>query len=124
MATLSVSTSRVEPKPQKRFSTRLPRLLCKVDRNSQLNGPRTNVRLRLRPGSVGRFPTMDAATGYSAPIHALLVEIREPEEAGLVAVSIDEGAEFRVELTSRGQSTWVAIRRLESRSSHAAIDVQ
>jgi hypothetical protein len=48
---------------------------------------------------------MDTATGYSASIHALLVEIREPEEAGLVAVSIDEGAEFRVELTSRGQST-------------------
>lgn len=48
---------------------------------------------------------MDTATGYSAPIHAwfeLLVEIRGLEEAGLVAVSIDEGAEFRVELTSRG----------------------
>jgi hypothetical protein len=68
-------------------------------------GPRTEVRLRLRPRSVARFPTMDTATEYSAPIHTwfdLLVEIRELEGAGLVAVSIDEGAEFRVELTSRG----------------------
>ncbi len=52
---------------------------------------------------------MNTATGYSAPIHALLVEIRELEEAGLVAVSIDEGAEFRVELTSRGYEYLVAI---------------
>lgn len=48
---------------------------------------------------------MDTATAYSAPIHNwfdLLLEIRELEEAGLVAISIDESAEFRVELTSRG----------------------
>ncbi len=48
---------------------------------------------------------METATAYSASIHPwfdLLVEIRELEEAGLVAVSIDEGAELRVELTSRG----------------------
>lgn len=48
---------------------------------------------------------MDTAIEYSAPIHTwsdLLLEIRELEEAGLVAVSIDEGAVFRVELTSRG----------------------
>lgn len=48
---------------------------------------------------------MDTATEYSASIHTwldLLTEIRELEEAGLVTLSIDEGAEFRVELTSRG----------------------
>lgn len=56
------------------------------------------------PGSVGRFPTMDTAE-YRASIHTwldLLTEIRELEEAGLVTLSIDEGAEFRVEITSRG----------------------
>ena len=48
---------------------------------------------------------MDTATEYSAPIHTwfdLLVEIRELEAAGLVALSIDEGAELRVHLTQRG----------------------
>jgi hypothetical protein len=48
---------------------------------------------------------MDTATEYSAPIDTwvdLLVEIKELEAAGLVAVSIDEGAELRVHLTQRG----------------------
>lgn len=45
---------------------------------------------------------MDTATEYGAPIDTwfdLLMEIRELEEAGLVAVSKDEDAELRVELT-------------------------
>ena len=101
-------------------------MLSKVDRDSGglgTAGPRTNVRLRLRPGSVGRFPTMDTATGYSAPIHEwfeLLVEIRELEEAGLVAVSIDEGAEFRVELTSRAYE--YLDRDPEGRGKHAPME--
>jgi DNA-binding MarR family transcriptional regulator len=48
---------------------------------------------------------MDTATEYGAPIDTwfdLLMEIRELEEAGLVAVSKDEDAELRVELTRRG----------------------
>ena len=55
---------------------------------------------------------MDTATGYSAPIHAwfeLLVEIRELEEAGLVAVSIDDGAEFELNSRAGATNTWVAI---------------
>ncbi|HKF18467.1 MAG TPA: hypothetical protein VKF14_14915 [Candidatus Dormibacteraeota bacterium] len=48
---------------------------------------------------------MNTATEHRAPIdtwYELMVEIRELEEAGLVAVSIDEGAELRVALTRRG----------------------
>ena len=48
---------------------------------------------------------MNTATEHPAPIdtwYELMVEIRELEEAGLVAVSIDEGAELRVALTRRG----------------------
>ncbi len=48
---------------------------------------------------------MDTATEYNAPINTwfdLLVEIRELEAAGLVAVSIDEGADLRVHLTQQG----------------------
>lgn len=48
---------------------------------------------------------MNTATEHRAPIdtwYELIVEIRELEEAGLVSVSIDEGAELRVALTRRG----------------------
>ena len=48
---------------------------------------------------------MEAATEYTAPIKVwfdLLVEIQQLEAAGLVAVSIDDEAELRVELTRRG----------------------
>jgi len=48
---------------------------------------------------------MNTATEHLAPIdtwYELMVEIRELEEAGLVAVSIDDGAELRVALTTRG----------------------
>lgn len=39
------------------------------------------------------------------------MQTRDLEEAGLVAVWIDEGAEFRVELTSRATNTWVVIQQ-------------
>jgi len=48
---------------------------------------------------------MNPATEHRAPIdtwYELIVEIRELEQAGLVAVSVDEGAELRVALTRRG----------------------
>ena len=48
---------------------------------------------------------MNPATEHRAPIdtwYELIIEIRELEEAGLVAVSVDEGAELRVALTRRG----------------------
>jgi DNA-binding MarR family transcriptional regulator len=48
---------------------------------------------------------MDTATEYDAPIDTwfdLLAEIQQLEAAGLVIVSIDDDAELRVELTTRG----------------------
>ena len=48
---------------------------------------------------------MNTATEDGAPLetwYELMVEIRALEAAGLVAVSIDEGAELRVALTRRG----------------------
>jgi len=48
---------------------------------------------------------MDTAAEYDAPIDTwfdLLAEIQQLEAAGLVVVSIDDAAELRVELTTRG----------------------
>lgn len=48
---------------------------------------------------------MNTAIEYSASIHTwfdLLRDIRELEAAGLVAVSLDDDAELRVQLTKQG----------------------